>query len=248
MVQKITTTHNIHDDLVTDGYSLVRATELYIPDVLRQAWLSLSIDYADLPVDAYLPNNGKYRFRRYGRFYFVPTSEELLRLPHEDYFQDTDINAVTGGIVRKFPPLLDTTFENEFLHELIRFDFRHLPVPDATKNDAWDVHVHLIRVTANADIDGHPTPEGIHKDGAEFVTVHLAELVNADGGEISIYDNDKHLLSTHQLKQVMDFYIFNDEILWHGADPITPKNGTHQAIRSILTFDYHHAPDLERPE
>lgn len=244
----ITTTHDIRTELETDGYSLVRATELSIPADLRQSWLSLSIDYADLPVDEYLPNNEKYRFRRYGRFYFVPATEELVRLPHEDYFQGTDINKVTGGIVRKFAPLLDTTFENPFLHEMIRFDFRHFPVAEPMKNDPWDVHVHLIRITANTDTDGHPTPEGIHKDGAEFVTVHLAELVNADGGEVSIYDNDKNLLSTHHLNQIMDCYLFNDDRLWHKADPITPKDEKHQAIRSILTFDYHHAPDLERPE
>lgn len=247
-MSRITTTHKIQHDLETDGYSLIRATELSIPDDLRQAWMSLSIDYADLPVDEYLPNNGKYRFRRYGRFYFVPSTEELCRLPHEDYFQDTDINQVTGGIIRKFAPLRDNTFANPFLHELIRFDFRHFPVEEAKKQDPWDVHVHLIRVTANADEHGHPTPEGIHKDGAEFVTVHLAELVNADGGMVSIYDNDKNLLATHQLHQIMDFYLFNDDRLWHKADPITPKDETHQAVRSILTFDYHHAPDLERPE
>lgn len=244
----ITTTHDIRKDLETNYYSLIRATELNIPDDLRQDWLSLSIDYADLPVDEYLPNNGKYRFRRYGRYYFAPDTDDLLRLPHEDYFQDTDINKVTGGIVRKFAPLLDTTFDNEFLKELIRFDFRHLPVAEETKTDAWDVHVHLIRVTANTGIDGHPTPEGIHKDGAEFVTVHLAELVNADGGEASIYDNDKNFLTTFRLNQIMDFYVFNDDMLWHEANPITPKDEKHQAIRSILTFDYHHAPDLKRPE
>jgi len=247
-MSQITTTHDIQNDLETNYYSLVRAIELNIPDELRQEWLSLSIDYADLPVDDYLPNNGKYRFRRYGRFYFVPSTEELVRLPHEDYFQGTDINQVTGGIVRKFAPLLDTTFDNEFLKEMVRFDFRHFPVDDDLKNDPWDVHVHLIRVTASTDTDGHPTPEGIHKDGAEFVTVHLAELVNADGGDVTIYDNDKNPLTSYRLNQIMDFYVFNDEMLWHKADPITPKDEAHQAIRSILTFDYHHAPDLEHPE
>lgn len=247
-MSQITTTHNIRGDLEQVGYSLIRATELTIPPELLQAWLSLSIDYADLPVDEYLPNNGKYRFRRYGRFYFLPSTEELHRLPHEDYFQDTDINQVTGGIVRKFAPLRDTTFENPFLHEMIRFDFRHFPVAEEMKQQPWEVHVHLVRVTANADEDGHPTPEGIHKDGAEFVTVHLAELVNAEGGDVSIYDNDKNLLSTHRLNQIMDFYVFEDDRLWHKADPITPKDDKHQAIRSILTFDYHHKPDLEKPE
>jgi hypothetical protein len=241
----ITTTHNIREDLETHGYSLVRATELSIPDDLRQMWLSLSIDYADLPPDDYLPDNGKYRFRRYGRFSFHPSTEELNRLPHQDYFQSTDINPVTGGITRKFAPLLDTTFDNPFLQELIGFDFRHFPVSDEMKQSTWEVQVHLIRVTANAGEEGHPTPEGIHKDGVEFVSVHLAELVNANGGDMSIYDNDKNLLSTHRLNQIMDFYLFKDDILQHSADSITPKAEAHQAIRSILTFDYYYAPDLE---
>lgn len=239
----ITTIHNIHADLEKNGYSLVRATELSITDELRQMWLSLSIDYADLAPDDYLPDNGKYRFRRYGRFSFDPSTEELNRLPHQDYFKSADTS-----ITRKFAPLLDTTFDNPFLHEMIRFDFRHFPIPDTMKQSMWEVQVHLIRVTASADADGHPTPQGIHKDGAKFVTVHLAELVNAKGGDVSIYDNDKNLLSTHRLNQIMDFYLFKHDMLWHKADPITPKAEAHQAIRSILTFDYHHMPDLERPE
>lgn len=247
-MSQITTTHDIRHDLETQHYSLIRSSELSIPDTLRQDWLSLAIDYASLPVDAYLPNNGKYRFRRYGRYYFMPSSEELLPLPHEDYFQSTDINSVTGGIVRKFAPLSDTIFSNKFLQELIRFDFRHFPIAEQLKTEPWDVHVHLIRVTANAGESGHPTPEGMHKDGAEFVTVHLAELVNADGGAVTIYDNDKQELVSYQLDQVMDFYLFNDDMLWHKANPITPIDPAHQAVRSILTFDYHHAPNLDRPQ
>ena len=98
-------------------------------------------------------------------------------------------------------------------------------------------------MTASAGLEGRPTPEGIHRDGAEFVTVHLAELVNAGGGEISIYDDDKTLLTTFRLEQVMDSYMFHDAKLWHQASPISPENLAHPAIRSILTFDYHLAPD-----
>ena len=39
--------------------------------------------------------------------------------------------------------------------------------------DDWEVHVHLVRITADLNQLGHATPEGIHRDGAEFVTVHL---------------------------------------------------------------------------
>ena len=244
----ITTSHAIRQELSDKGYSLVRATEMSIPDNMRQAWLSLSIDYADLPPDEFLPNNGKYRFRRYGRYYFQPQTEELLPLPHVNYFQGTDINKVTGGIIRKFAPLLDSTFENKFLQEMVRFDFRNFPVTDEMCQNAWQVDVHLVRVVASAEEQGHPTPEGVHKDGAEFVTVHLAEYVNANGGTVHILDNDKNPLEEFTLHQIMDFYLFDDSRLWHSADPISPKQADHKAIRSILTFDYHYMPDLERPE
>ncbi len=242
-MSRIKTPYSVNDELRAQGYSVLRAAALEIPDDLQQALLSLTIDYADLPSDEYLPGGGKYRCRRYGRFRFLPASGELQRLPHVDYFQSADINRVTGRYLRKFSPLSESSFDNPFLQELIHFDFDQFPVTAEHKEAAWEVQIHLIRVTASAGQEGHPTPEGIHRDGAEFVTVHLAELVNAGGGDVSIYDDDKTLLTTFRLQQVMDSYLFHDALLLHQASPISPENLAHPAIRSILTFDYHLAPD-----
>ena len=241
-MEGITTERNIRAEIAAKGYSLAQANELRISDELQQAWLSLLIDYADLPADEYLPGGATYRYRRYGRFRFSPESGALERLPHEDYFQSADINRVTGGIIRKFAPLLDSAFANPFFKALIRFDFAQFPLPPESRTGDWEVHAHQIRVTAAAGQPGHPTPEGIHRDGAAFVTVHLAELKNADGGDVSIYDDDRNLLTSFRLRQVMDSYLFNDAILWHAAAPIQPLNPAQAAIRSILTFDYHHQP------
>ena len=239
-MEYIRTDRNIKVEIARTGYSLARTDELRIPDELQQAWLSLLIDYSDLPADEYLPGGAAYRYRRYGRFSFSPDSGQLKRLPHEDYFQSADVNRVTGGYIRKFAPLLDGIFANPFLQTLIRFDFAQFPLEAAQTSGDWEVHVHLIRVTAAAGQPGHPTPEGIHRDGAAFVTVHLAELVNASGGDVSIYDDDRNLLTSFRLRQVMDSYLFNDAVLWHAAAPIQPVDPAHAAIRSILTFDYHH--------
>ncbi len=235
----IRSARDIEAELGTAGYCLLRAEEIHLSDEMRQAWLSLSIDYSDLPADEYLPDGGQYRFRRYGRFSFAPSSGALTRLPHEDYYQSADINRVTGGFIRKFAPLLGTTFENEFLRELIRFDFRQFPLDEAARAGDWEVQAHLIRVRANESEMGQPSPEGIHRDGAEFVSVHLAELINARGGEVSIYDDERNLLSAFRLKQVLDSYLFHDASLWHAAAPIRPIAPAHEAIRSILTFDFH---------
>ena len=238
----IVTDRNINAEVATSGFSLARADELRISDELRQAWLSLQIDYADLRADEHLPGGATYRYRRYGRFRFSPDSGQLTRLPHVDYFQSADINRVTGGIVRRFAPLLDSAFANPFLRALIRFDFAQFPLSAAQTTGDWEVQVHLIRVTAAAGQPGHPTPEGVHRDGAAFVTVHLAELVNADGGDVSIYADDRKLLRSFRLERELDSYLFNDASLWHAAAPIQPVDPAHAAIRSILTFDYHHRP------
>ncbi len=242
----ISTTQDIKSELSRQGYSLVRSGDLHVSEELQQAWLSLLIDYADLPADEYLPDGGRYRRRRYGRFLFSPANGVLSRLPHQDYFQSADINRVTGGITRKFAPLLDTSFENPFLQALIRFDFAQFPLDPAQSRADWEVQTHLIRVTADLGELAHPTPEGIHRDGAAFVTVHLAELVNAEGGEVSIYDDERRQLTSFRLEEALDSYLFNDATLWHAAELIRPAAPAHAAIRSILTFDFQ--PALPSPQ
>lgn len=243
----ITTTHNIQSDILTKGYSLVLAEEIPLNDDMAQTWTTLREDYQSLPRDEYLPDNGLYRYRRYDSFYFYPATGELALLPHKDYFQSSDINRVTGGIVRQFAPLTEETANNPFLQELIRFDFARFPLdnPDMQYHP-WQVDVHQIHVVAKVDSEGHPTPEGVHRDGAAFVTVHLAVLDNVSGGMVSIYDDDKNHLESFRLQNVLDSYLFNDAILWHGVKAIHSKDGVNPAQRGILTFDYHYKPELTR--
>ena len=235
---QIVSNHNIYQTLQRDKYCLVRADDFHLTPNLYNAWKQLQAAYADLPPDDYLPSGGSYRFRRYDRFAFDPHTGQLERLPHQDYFQDTDINQVTGGIVRKFAPLTDDIASNAFLHELIRFDFMQFPLNDKRRNGPWNVDVHLVRVIAREGEIGQPTPEGIHRDGAAFVTVHLAELSSVTGGVVSVYDDNREQLAQFKLENVLDAYLFRDEVLWHGVTPIR-ATGPEHGIRSILTFDYH---------
>lgn len=237
----ITTTHDIQSEIAQTGYSVLLAEELSMTEELSSAWEVLRQDYPSLPRDEYLPDNGLYRYRRYDSFSFLPETGALSLLPHQDYFQSRDINTVTGGIVRKFAPLTKETTENPFLHELIRFDFANFPIDDpAMLSGKWKVDVHQIFVVANVGAEGHPTPEGVHRDGAEFVTVHIAMLDNTLGGEVSIYDDDKQHLRSFTLGNVLDSYLFNDAILWHGVTAIQSKDGVRPAERGILTFDFYY--------
>jgi hypothetical protein len=245
----IDTRHTIKDDIAQHGYSVIPASAIEPLTTHAAAWDALRAEYPLLPSDNHLPGNGKYRFRRYDRFYFHPSTGELRALPHQDYFQSTDINAVTGGMVRRFAPLLPSMIRNPFLQAMIRFDFAQFPMyEEAWTQKPWQVDVHMIYVTAEPNAQGHPTPEGVHRDGAEFVTVHLAALNNASGAVVTVYDDDKRPLESFQLDHLMHSYLFEDRILWHGVTPLVPTDGVNQASRGILTFDYHFAPDLQRPQ
>lgn len=235
---QIAVNHNIQGELAHKDYGLVPAAAWVMPDELRAAWAQLQAEYEYLPADRFLPDGGVYRYRRYDSFRFDPQADTLELLPHETYFQDTDINAVTGGIIREFAPLTTQISDNPFLQELIRFDFNQFPTTPEMRLGEWQVDVHLIRVIARAGEAGHPTPEGVHRDGAEFVTVHLAELDNVVGGEVSIYDDAKNHLESFTLCNVLDAYSFRDSALWHGVTPVRPAFGDF-GMRSILTFDYH---------
>jgi len=243
-------THSaIHDDIAQRGYSVVPASAIDPVHTHGAFWDALRSEYPLMPADNHLPGNGKYRFRRYDRFYFHPVTGELRALPHEDYFQSTDINAVTGGIIRRFAPLTPEIIANPFLHEMIRFDFAQFPMhEEAWKTQPWQVDAHMIYVTSEPGAAGHPTPEGVHRDGAEFVTVHLAALDNASGAVVTVYDDNKRPLESFQLDHIMHSYLFEARILWHGVTPLVPANGQTRAARGILTFDYHFSPNLQRPE
>lgn len=242
----IITTHHIKDNIENQGYSLVPASDIPLTPELEHAWADLRTDYETLPADEYLPEKRNYRFRRYDRFRFSPATGQLSLLPHETYFQETDINEVTGGIVRQFAPLLPKTVNNSFLHALIRYDFAQFPLRSAEQQfGTWQVDVHEILVRAEPNSNAHPTPEGIHRDGAEFVTVHLAVLDNADGGFVTVYDDEKQPLESFRLNNILDSYLFDDARLWHGVTPIVSADGIKPAMRGILTFDYHYKPDLQ---
>lgn len=236
---QITTLENIGDDLRRDAYAILPREALNVPPDLFAHWEAIQAEYPLLPADEYLPNNQRYRFRRYSSFNFDPQTGALTLLPHQDYYQDVSINAVTGGMVRKFAPLTEETASNPFLHELIRFNFGQFPVAEYMMNGPWQVDAHQVRVVARPNVEGHPTPEGIHKDGAEFVTVHIAELENIEGGDVSIFDDEKNPLVSFRLDHVLDSYLFHDRMLWHAASPVRPAEGDW-GVRSILTFDYHY--------
>ncbi|MCH8275265.1 MAG: 2OG-Fe dioxygenase family protein [Armatimonadetes bacterium] len=243
----ITVHRDICLDLREKKYALVTADEFSIAPELATDRRRLWEDWATLEPDDYLENDSSFRRRRFGLFYFVPNPGELLPLLDASYFQSNELNPYAGGIDRKFAPLSGSTLTNAFLYELISFNFRQLPVERSMACHPWKVDVHQIRIVASPEEKGEPTPEGIHRDGEDFVCIHMIRSENVVGGVSTVYDNDRNPLVSCTLRHPMDAMLLWDQYVLHGVTPIAPKSPDKVAFRDVLLIGYVPCPDLKRP-
>ncbi len=244
-------TENKYSQLL-DVQKFVRipSDKMIIDKGLWEDYEAFKKDWEDLPLDNYLQNNSKFRYRRFNYFYYHPSKDILQVMEKVPFFQPAEDNEYAGGINREFPPLKKRTIENKFMLELIKFSFAQ--TPDAKKKELldspWKVEVHLVRVIASAEELGEPTPEGIHRDGGESGFVYLMNRQNAKGGESAVYDNDKNLITRFTLTKPMDTMIFLDPDVMHSVSPIHPIDPTQPAIRDVFLFGFFHEPTLKRPK
>lgn len=247
MIQ-ISANHPIQSDLEKKKYSVVSSKEIIIPPELNDDFQNMVGTWETLKKDGYLKDNASFRLRRFGLFYLMPDSNEVHPLPASDYFQSEEINTYAGGVSRSFAPLLDETFDNPFLHELIKFNFRQFPIEDQKKDKPWEVDVHQFRIVGSSKELGEPTPEGIHHDDDEFNAIHLMRRQNTKGGINTVYDNDKNPLASTTLLKPMDTVFVWDPHVMHGVSPIAPENPGNSAIRDVLVIGYNYKPDLKSPK
>lgn len=243
MIQ-ISTDHPIQSNLKEEKYSVILGNDIKIPPELADDFRDIVESWETLEKDNYLKDDASFRLRRFGLFHLEPNSNELTPLPPAEYFQSTEINTYAGGVSREFSPLTKETFNNPFLHELIRFNFSQFPIDDEKKNNSWEVDVHQFRIVGTQAEVGEPTPEGIHHDDDDFNAIHLMNRQNAKGGVNTVYDNDKKPLASTTLVEPMDTVVVWDPHVMHGVSPIGPEDPANPAIRDVLVIGYNYKPDL----
>ncbi|CAM5344355.1 2OG-Fe dioxygenase family protein [Streptomyces abikoensis] len=211
------------------------------PEVLQAALGALparaveefTSSWDDLPADAHLGTDTPYRFRRYGRFRIHP--DRLERLPHTAFFQDKSVNKVHGGVERLFAPLAGAVAGGEVLRTVVHTLRRHLPGPRAGM-DACGVH--QIRVTATPRAEGHPAPEGIHRDGHCYVAQVLIRREDVRGAESCLYDLRRRPVHRALLTAPLETIVLDDRRLLHGVSPVRPASGAASGVRDMMLVDF----------
>ncbi len=183
--------------------------------------------FDNLPVDPYI--KGTFRRRRFSRFSGTP--ENLQRLEHKYFVQSKAVNQLAGDIKRDFPELEESMTETEEFKTLVAsfVDFSKID-PTVT-----EIGVHQIRVVASRDEQGEPAPEGIHKDGFDFVGIFCINRDGVSGGETHLYREKDQPPIFDKVLQPGEFVMVNDRSLYHYASAVAPTRDT-RGVRDVFVF------------
>lgn len=182
--------------------------------------------FNNLPVDPYI--KGNYRYRRLSRF--IVSGNELIKLPHGYLFQSKEYNPLVGDIKREFAELDDALIELESFRKIV------LAYSDSCKlHPEAEIGVHQIRTTCSPSNYGNPAPEGIHKDGTDFIGIFSVARENIQGGETHLYTAKKEKPVFSKVLNPGEMLLINDHEFFHFTSPIKPTSD-HEGIRDVFVF------------
>ncbi len=201
---------------------------------MGQAYRRFRASWNGLIRDPYLRDGGSYRYRRYSVFQWQ--YNRLTPLPHEPHYQSSHYNHVHGGFNRHFRAWLPTTLHNPVLPSIVRWAMAQFSRSPQT---LWRIQAHQFRIVARDIQAGKPTPEGVHKDGAEYILIMMMDRHNIQGGVSRIYDNAMQPLAEGVLAQTGDLVLVNDHAVYHGVTEIEPEKPAQPAWRDVLVLTFH---------
>lgn len=210
--------------------------------ILRQAglddWASFADSWNDLGLDTYMADGGRYRRRRHAAF--AVSASGLVRKPHQPHYQSRDYNPLNGGLARWFEPIRAEVADHPAMAAILTTCFALFDglTPPATKPAAWHVEVHQFRIEARSDAEGRPTPEGLHRDGVDWVLVLLVARDNIASGMTTIHDMDRRPLGSFTLTRPLDSALVDDSRVYHGVTPVEPLDPSRPAYRDVLVVTF----------
>ncbi|MDX7990564.1 2OG-Fe dioxygenase family protein [Xenorhabdus littoralis] len=190
----------------------------------------------ELELDQYMGDGGKYRKRRYSTLSSDVTSGKVKLEDHQPHFQTKHYNNLNGNIARHYEPIKNEIIKSEIIKSI--FCLSHDLFTELSPKGNWHIETHQFRIEATDNQVGKPTPEGIHRDGVDYVVMLCITRINCIGGESTIYDKNKNKLSSFTMKSPFEMVILNDKELFHGVGSIFRKNKEKKSIRDMLVITF----------
>ena len=236
----VATVDDLPAALRRDGYAFVthtRMRELLDTVGTLDDWTAFAASWDDLALDTYLADFGRYRRRRHAVFR-TERDATIVREAHQPHWQSREYNALQGGIERWFEPLDDSIVSGASLQTILRLSFA-LFSKLSPEVESWHVEVHQFRIEARPDEPGQPTPEGVHRDGVDYVLVLLVARVNIASGTTTIHAaGTRELLGSFTLTKPLDAALVDDARVFHGVTPVDAIDPAQPAHRDVLVATF----------
>ncbi len=234
-------TEALQDAISRDGYAFVQAAAMQqlLTSVGTLAdWQEFAASWNALELDTYMADRGRYRRRRHA--VFRVTNAAIARQPHQPHYQDLAYNPLNGGIPRWFEPIRPEIGEGASLTTILRCCRAWFGALAPAIRD-WHVEVHQFRIEARPGVEGRPTPEGLHRDGVDFVLVLLVARRNIASGTTSIHDLERRLLGSFTLTDPFDAALVDDRRVYHGVTAVEAIDPAAPAYRDVLVVTFRRA-------
>lgn len=229
----------LHDAIHAEGFAFVEGDAMR-PLIAQHGVLSDWETFADswntLELDRYMADGGRYRRRRHALF-TVEATGAIERQPHQAHYQSITYNPLHGGIARWFAPMTAASGESPSLRAVLSTChalFGRL----APATPRWHVEVHQFRIEARTGESGRPTPEGLHRDGVDYVLVLLVDRRNIASGTTSVHALDGEALGQFTLTRPFDAALVDDARVAHGVTPVEPMDPSVPAFRDVLVVTF----------
>ena len=210
-------------------------------------WPAFAASWDHLELDPYLAGHGRYRRRRYAVF-AIDASGRIEREPHQPHYQGQEYNQLFGGVERWFEPIAEEVGGSATMATILRWCDRlfspldqpltRVPQSALEPVNPWHVEVHQFRIEARAEAAGHPTPEGAHRDGVDFVLVLLVSRENIVSGTTTVFALDGTPLGTFTLTDPCDAALVDDHRVAHGVTPVAPFEPSRPGHRDVLVVTF----------
>jgi hypothetical protein len=234
---------SLQSAIAGDGFAFLSAAAmrpLLLACGALSDWDAFRASWNDLALDTYMADGGRYRRRRHA--VYAVADDGIDRMPHQPHYQSLDYNTLNGGIPRWFEPITDG--DGASLRTILAFCqrlFGSLVAASVT----WQVETHQFRIEARPNAKGLPTPEGLHRDGVDYVLVLLVNRQNIGSGTTTIHGLDRRLLGSFTLTEPCDAALVDDARVFHGVTPVEPVDLNLPAYRDVLVVTFRRTAPLE---
>lgn len=223
------------DEIFDNSFAYASSILNMESNLLRDDWVQFKNSWNNLPLDNYMGDGGRYRFRRYSVFHWSNQIKSITLKPHEPHYQSIVYNHLNGGVPRYYEPFEYNVINSLLLNNIILFA---LNVINKLESDSdWHIEAHQFRIIASDSIS-KPTPEGVHCDGRDYIIMMLIDKCNVFGGVSTIYDNSRNILKEINLKNSGETLMLCDNSTMHGVTPIKAYNNMEDGYRDMLVITF----------